>query len=419
MRAATTERMKDLTSRGALAGRPARVVLAAAGGMLLLAVVARLSGTTQLTAAGTWSAAVRLAVPVLLAGLGGIFSERAGIVNIGLEGMMIAGTWFGAWAGWLYGPWWGVAFGVAGGALFGLIHAVATVTFAVDHIVSGVAINILAAGAMRFLSVITYTAESGGGATQSPRIQATIGTFNVPVVASLATWVEARKVFFVSDLAGFVSGITSNVSWLTLASLAVVPAVWWLLWRTPWGLRLRSCGENPHAAESLGVPVLRMKYYGVLVSGALAGLGGAYLVVVQAGIYRESMTAGRGFLGLAAMIFGNWNPLGTLAGATLFGYADALRLRPGEAVHALLLFVAVVLVLLGVWAFLRGGVAVALGEVLAGVLFLVWYGVTTTVPSQVIAATPYLVTLIVLAMATQRLRMPAADGMRYRKGETG
>jgi Uncharacterized ABC-type transport system, permease component len=238
-------------------------------------------------------------------------------------------------------------------------------------------------------------------------------------VASLATWVEARKVFFVSDLAGFVSGITSNVSWLTLASLAVVPAVWWLLWRTPWGLRLRSCGENPHAAESLGVPVLRMKYYGVLVSGALAGLGGAYLVVVQAGIYRESMTAGRGFLGLAAMIFGNWNPLGTLAGATLFGYADALRLRPGEAVHALLLFVAVVLVLLGVWAFLRGGVAVALGEVLAGVLFLVWYGVTTTVPSQVIAATPYLVTLIVLAMATQRLRMPAADGMRYRKGETG
>jgi len=411
--------MKDLTSRGALAGRPARVVLAAAGGMLLLAVVARLSGTTQLTAAGTWSAALRLAVPVLLAGLGGIFSERAGIVNIGLEGMMIAGTWFGAWAGWLYGPWWGVAFGVAGGALFGLIHAVATVTFAVDHIVSGVAINILAAGAMRFLSVITYTAESGGGATQSPRIQATIGTFNVPVVASLATWVEARKVFFVSDLAGFVSGITSNVSWLTLASLAVVPAVWWLLWRTPWGLRLRSCGENPHAAESLGVPVLRMKYYGVLVSGALAGLGGAYLVVVQAGIYRESMTAGRGFLGLAAMIFGNWNPLGTLAGATLFGYADALRLRPGEAVHALLLFVAVVLVLLGVWAFLRGGVAVALGEVLAGVLFLVWYGVTTTVPSQVIAATPYLVTLIVLAMATQRLRMPAADGMRYRKGETG
>jgi len=419
VRAATTERMKDLTSRGALAGRPARVVLAAAGGMLLLAVVARLSGTTQLTAAGTWSAALRLAVPVLLAGLGGIFSERAGIVNIGLEGMMIAGTWFGAWAGWLYGPWWGVAFGVAGGALFGLIHAVATVTFAVDHIVSGVAINILAAGAMRFLSVITYTAESGGGATQSPRIQATIGTFNVPVVASLATWVEARKVFFVSDLAGFVSGITSNVSWLTLASLAVVPAVWWLLWRTPWGLRLRSCGENPHAAESLGVPVLRMKYYGVLVSGALAGLGGAYLVVVQAGIYRESMTAGRGFLGLAAMIFGNWNPLGTLAGATLFGYADALRLRPGEAVHALLLFVAVVLVLLGVWAFLRGGVAVALGEVLAGVLFLVWYGVTTTVPSQVIAATPYLVTLIVLAMATQRLRMPAADGMRYRKGETG
>ncbi len=387
------------------------------GGVLLLAVVQSVSDTSELTTSGTWAAALRLSVPIMLAGLGGMFSERSGIVNIGLEGMMIAGTWFGAWAGWSYGPWQGVLFGVAGGAVFGLIHAIATVTFAVDHIVSGVAINILAAGSMRFLSVVTYTPESGGGATQSPGIKSQIATFDVPVISDFFNWLEAKRIFFVSDASGIIAGLTSNLSWLTVIGLAIVPVSWWVLWRTAWGLRLRSCGENPYAAESLGVPVLRMKYYGVVISGALAGLGGAYLVVVQAGIYREGMTAGRGFLGLAAMIFGNWNPVGTMVGSTLFGYADALRLRQNEAVHALLLAVAIVLIVLAVWSAARRRYTPAIFEGIFGVLFFVWYITTDSVPSQVVAATPYLVTLLVLAMATQRLRMPAADGLRYRKGE--
>lgn len=386
-------------------------------GILLLSIVQAIAGTSELTSSGTWAAAIRLAIPIMLAGLGGLFSERSGVVNIGLEGMMIAGTWFGAWAGWEFGPWYGVAFGIIGGAIFGLIHAIATVTFAVDHIVSGVAINILAAGAMRFMSVVVYSPDTGGGATQSPRIQSQIGTFDLPLLSDAFNWIEDRAIFFLSDLAGLFAGFTTKMSWLTLVGLAIIPLTWWALWRTPWGLRLRSCGENPYAAESLGVPVLRMKYYGVVISGALAGLGGAYLVVVQAGIYREGMTAGRGFIGLAALIFGNWYPFGVAAGSSVFGYADALSLRQGEAVHALLLVAAIALALLAVWSFTRQKTTAAIIQAVGGAAFLIWYLLTDTVPTQVIAALPYLVTLLVLSLATQRLRMPAADGLRYRKGE--
>jgi len=386
-------------------------------GLLLLSVVQAIAGTTELTSSGTWGAAIRLAIPIMLAGLGGLFSERSGVVNIGLEGMMIAGAWFGAWAGWSFGPWYGVLFGVIGGGIFGLIHAVATVTFAVDHIVSGVAINILAGGAMRFLSVVTYSPESGGGATQSPRIQSPIGTFDVPLLSDAFTWIEDQAIFFISDMAGLLGGFTTRMSWLTLVTLLIIPGTWWVLWRTAWGLRLRSCGENPYAAESLGVPVLRMKYYGVVISGALAGLGGAYLVVVQAGIYREGMTAGRGFIGLASLIFGNWYPFGVAAGAAVFGYADALSLRQGTAVHALLLVAAIGLALLAAFSFTKKKTTAAIIQGVAAAFFLAWYLMTDTVATQIIAALPYLVTLLVLSLATQRLRMPAADGLRYRKGE--
>ena len=136
--------------------------------ILLLIFVAQIERYSELTSSGTFGAALRLSIPICLAGVGAIYSERCGIVNIGLEGMMVIGTWFGAWAGWFYGPWYGVLAGLLGGALFGLIHAVGTITFQVDHIVSGVAINILAAGVARFLSVVAYADVPAGGATQSP-----------------------------------------------------------------------------------------------------------------------------------------------------------------------------------------------------------------------------------------------------------
>lgn len=387
------------------------------GAVLVLSVVEAITGANQLLSPGTWGATVRLAIPIMLAGLGGLYSERSGIVNIGLEGMMIAGAWFGAWAGWTWGPWQGVLFGIIGGMLFGLIHAIATVTFAVDQIVSGVAIIILAGGTMRFLSVVVYEPGSGGGATQSPRVQDLIGTFDVPFISDLFNNIADRGIFYVSDLAAFVAGLTTRLSWLTLIAVIIVPVTWFLLWRTPWGLRLRSCGENPWAAESLGVNVLRMKYWGVIISGGLAGLGGAYLVVVQAGIYREGMVAGRGFIGLAALIFGNWYPLGVAAGATLFGYADALSLRSQPAaVHALLLVFAIGLAFFAAYSLWKGKRTSAAVLAALSVGFLVWFLATDSVPQQLIAALPYLVTLFVLALATQRLRMPAADGVRYRKG---
>ncbi len=386
------------------------------GGLFILSVVQVLEGTNQLTAPGTWGAALRLTIPIMLAALGGLYSERSGVINIGLEGMMIAGTWFGAWAGWQYGPWAGVWLGIAGGVIFGLIHAVATVTFAVDQIVSGVAINILALGSMRFLSSVLYTADTGGGATQSPRIQDFVGTFSVPLLSDWFNALSDKGWFFFSDVAGILAGLTTGVSWLTFWALLLIPASWWLLWRTAWGLRLRSAGENPWAAESLGVPVLRMKYWGVAISGGLAGMGGAYLVVVQAGIYREGMTAGRGFIGLGAMIFGNYNPFGVLAGSGIFGYSDALRLRQ-NSVHGILLLIAIGLLLLTLYSlFKKNWQSAGLQSVFA-LLFYIWWVTTDDVPSQIVTATPYIITLLVLALATQRLRMPAADGAQYRRGE--
>src|SRR5262245_31062892 len=194
---------------------------------------------------------------------------------------------------------------------------------------------------------------TGGGVTQSPSVP-DLPTFSVPGLGGL-DGVERHGWFFISDLAGILRGVLTNLSALTLIAAALVPITYYVLWRTPFGLRLRSCGENPHAAESLGVPVYRYKYYGVMISGALAGLGGVFLSMVASSIYREGQTAGRGYIGLATMIFGNWRPGGLAAGAGLFGYTDALQLRGGsDSVHGLLLFIAVALVAIGVYQRVAG-----------------------------------------------------------------
>jgi len=194
---------------------------------------------------------------------------------------------------------------------------------------------------------------------------------------------------------------------------------YFVLWRTAFGLRLRSCGESPVAAESLGVNVYLMKYAAVVASGAFAGMGGAYLALVLGNGYREGQTGGRGFIGLAAMIFGNWRPGGLAAGAGLFGLTDALQLRSGEAVHALLLLVGVLLVAASIWLAVRRRPIGAAITVVAGAVFLFWYAVTDTLPEQITNMTPYVATLLVLAFASQRLRMPAADGLPYRRGQGG
>jgi simple sugar transport system permease protein len=403
--------------------RPARrkrapqVLLMALAGLLLLAFVRTVTHADDITAGGTVGAAISLAIPIALAGLGGLWSERSGVVNIGLEGMMILGTFFGAdFAYFSHNPWMGVVGGIVGGLLGGLVHAVATVTFGVDQIVSGVAITILATGLARYLAGVFFTGQQGGGPTQSPSI-AQFGKLRVPGADSFFGRIEAHHWFFVSDLAGLLRGVLTTLTPFSLLLIFMFPLSWFLLWRTAFGLRLRSCGENPAAAESLGVAVYRMKYVAVMASGVLAGLGGAFLADF-AGLYREGQTGGRGFIGLAAMIFGNWRPGGLAVGAGLFGYTDAVQSRQGgRSVHALLLLVAILLLVIGAYLLWRRRVVPAVGSIVAAVLVFIWYRLTNDVPIELVTYTPYFITLLVLAFASQRLRMPAADGIPWRKGQ--
>ncbi len=393
------------------------ILLIVAGGLLLFSLVRVISGANDLTSVGQVAGALQLAVPIGLAGLGGLWAERAGVVNIGLEGMMILGTWFGAWAGYQWGPWTGVAMGIIGGALGGLLHAIITVTFNVNHIVSGVAINILAVGVTRYLSNFTFADAEGGSSKQSPRIDQ-IYDITIPGLSDWLVDLQARHWFFISDLAGVIGGLVTNLSLLTVVAILLIPGTWWVLWRTAFGLRLRSCGENPVAAESLGVNVYKYKYIAVTISGGLAGLAGAFLAIVATGIYQEGQTGGRGYIGLAAMIFGNWMPGGMAMGAGLFGFTDSLKLRGGsQNVHAMLLLLAILLLLVVAWQLYKKKhwqAAIALG--VSGLL-IVWYTLTDALPSQFVDAAPYVTTLLVLALSAQRLRMPKADGMPYRKGQ--
>ncbi|RKS78767.1 simple sugar transport system permease protein [Actinomadura pelletieri DSM 43383] len=409
---------------GRLVPRP-RVFAAMAVGLLIAATAHRFAGVPALTGSGLIGAALRLAVPIGLAALGALWSERAGVTNLGLEGMMILGTWSAAWVGATHGVWPAVLAGAVGGALGGLLHAVATVTFGVDQVISGVAINLLTPGLVRYLSTINWEGLPQAGATQSPPIRGTIGTFTVPVLAGghigdrrspdLLGAVERRDWFVLSDAAGLLRGLLAEISWFTLLAAVLFVLSWLILWRTPFGLRLRFIGENPGAADSLGVAVYRTKYVAVVVSGALAGLGGAFLVTVASGLYREGQTAGRGYIGLAAMIFGNWRPGGTAAGSLLFGYSDALQLRQSGAVRGLVLCAGLAFLVIGV-VLLRRRRRASVVSLLAGAAAIGWFGLVHHVPPQLVYATPYAVTLVVLVVSARRLRMPAADGVPYRRG---
>jgi general nucleoside transport system permease protein len=400
----------------------ARGVLAALAALAVPVVSSVATDEHELTSSGTAQAALRLLLPILLAGLGGLWAERAGVINLGLEGMLILGTWGGAFATMHWGPWAGVLGGVLFGVLGGLLHALATVTFGVNHIVSGVAITLLAGGLTKYLATLLFQPVSHNP-RQSPPLTG-FDTYSVPVLGGLLAPVESAHLPVLSDLAGLLRGLVTGFTPLVVLGLLLVPASYLVLWRTAFGLRLRSCGENPYAAESLGVPVYRYKYLALAASGALAGLGGVALVLNPGQLgYLEGQTGGRGYIGLAAMIFGNWRPGGLLAGSVLFGYVDALQLRAGgAAVHSLLYGASLLAVVVAVgWALFgtgRGGrrwLAPALA-LLAGALAYAVYFVTDTVPREFASYAPQLVTLVVLAIAAQRLSPPAADGLEYRRG---
>ena len=386
-----------------------------AAGIAVISLVRIWTGADNLDSSGAIQAAITAAVPIALAGLSGLWSERAGVVNIGIEGMMVLGTFGAGYAGYQWGPWAGVFFGVVCGFLGGLLHGLVTITVGVDHIIAGVAINILAPGLTLYLSRLLFTDAPGGGQRQSPPIS-DVGRITLPWLSDWLGEIEDKGWFFVSDLAGIIRGFTTNLSLLSILAAVLIVLSTFILWRTRLGLRLRSVGEAPYAAESLGVNVFRYKYIAVMISGCLAGLAGAFLVVGLK--FQDGQTGGRGFIGLAAMIFGNWRPYGMAMGAGLFGYTDGVQQydSSGTAMHAFLILVALALIAVAILQYRSGHKVVAAVAAVIAAFCLWWFSATDELPQQLIKAAPYAITLLVMALASQNLRMPKADGLIYRKG---
>jgi ABC-type uncharacterized transport system permease subunit len=316
-------------------------------------VVVTRSGVGNLEDVFVWSALIaamlRFATPLTFAALGGVLSERSGVINIGLEGMMLTGAFFGIFGADLTGSWLlGAVIGMASGAAMGLLHAVLSISLRADQVVGGTAINLLAVGITGYVFIAHYGPQGTPG--DVPRVP----EVSLPGI---------KEIPFVGDAIG-------EASLLTWVALILVPLLALYLFRTPGGLRLRSVGEKPRAADSVGVPVMRTRYLAVVSSGILAALGGVYLSVGLVGTFNPFMTDGRGFIALAAVIFGNWRPGGALAGALLFGFSSAVAQR-----------------------------LPAFSDSLA-VLF---------------QALPYVLTLVVVAGVIGRSRPPAAIGVPYVK----
>jgi general nucleoside transport system permease protein len=385
-----------------------------------LAIARALSGHNDLTSSFTVSQAVISTLPIMMCGLGGLLSERAGIVNIGLEGMMILGTWGAGFFGYHFGPWGALLGAALCGGIGGLLHGVVVVRFGVDHVVSGVAINLLAFGWARFLAAALFKGRGAGSETNSPGfdVAAAMPTLRFPGMGARGpvARLEARHWPFISDVAGVGRGLLGSWPLYRLIALATLPLIGWLVWRTKFGLRLRSSGEKPSAADSLGVPVTRIRYIAVMASGAMAGLGGALLVLNNSGGYVEGQTNSKGFLGLASLIFGNWKPWGVLGGASLFGFLDTIQLTAEPAVIGLYLLVALGSAY-GAYRMMRlgkGRSAVALLGLTVGLVLL--FVTRWQLNTDLIKGLPYFGTLVVLAVFSRRMRPPAASGQPWRKG---
>ena len=297
---------------------------------------------------GLFAAALRMATPLVFASLGGLFSERVGIINIALEGMMLTGAFSGVLATYSTGnPWIGVLTSILVGGLLGLLHALLTIKFAGNQIVSGTGINIFALGFTAYMSQIVW-----GSRGASPNVQG----------------LEAISIPLLKDLP-LVGEIIGNQTPLVYIALVVVVLSYIILSKTPAGLRIKAVGEHPAAADTAGINVYRIKYLCVILSGMLAGLGGAFLSLGHLSLFALGMSGGRGFIALAAMILGGWTPFGALGASLLFGFADALQMRLQSI----------------------------------GML-----------PSQIILTIPYILTIVVLA-GFVRKRVPPSDYKPYTK----
>ena len=305
-------------------------------------------------AAAFWASTIRLTAPLLLAALGGLCAERAGVVNIALEGLMTCGACAGALAAASTGnPWIGFAVAGACGAVLALGHAIVCVTLGADQIISGTAINVLALGAP---AVVVHALRPEGGGTV--HVPSTVGPVALPVLSDLP-WVGEALFRHAPPI---------------YAVFVLAAVLWYMLGHTAWGLRLRAVGESPEAVDLAGISVARLRYGGVVLSGIAAGLAGGLLVLTLSSQYVRDVAAGRGFMALAALVFGRWRPGGVLAACLLFGGSQALHFR------------------------LQG---------------LDW------IPAQWVQLLPYVVTLGVLLLWRGRIPPPAALGRPYRRGARG
>jgi ABC-type uncharacterized transport system permease subunit len=317
------------------------------------AILSTRAGVTHLKIVFTWSAlvaaALRYATPLLFAALGGIISERSGVINIGLEGMMLMGCFFGIWGADVLGSWvLGLLVAAVAGGLLALAHAVFSIHLRANQVVSGTGINFLALGITGYF----FTAHYGPNGTPSNISQ--VPNLKLPLIQHV----------------GFFGAAIGDANLMTWLAIVLVPMLSIFLFRTRWGLRLRAVGEKPRAADTVGLPVLRIRYIAVVVSGMLAALGGAYLSVAFVGSFSQDMTEGRGFIALAAVIFGRWRPRGAFVATLVFGFSSALADRLPQFSQTL------------------------------GTLF---------------QALPYLLTLIAVAGVIGRSRPPAASGIPYVK----
>lgn len=306
-----------------------------------------------------FASALRMATPLALAAIGGTICERSGVVNIALEGMMLTGAFFGTAVTLATGaPWLGVLAAIAAGVVIAAIHAFASINLRADQTVSGTAINILALGITGFAMERLY----GHPGTTDPS----------KMIGPVFRFHNAGS-GFLGVVWNWVNGVLLSHTPIVYIAIIIAVFVQWALYKTRWGLRLRALGEHPRAADTVGVDVMRGRWVAVLISGGLAGLAGANLTLEQVGSFTENMTNGRGFIALAANIFGRWTPVGSYLASLLFGFADALQIK--------------------LQAF-RGQI---------------------NIPPQFFLMLPYVLTVIVLAGVIGRSVGPAAVGKPYEK----
>ena len=325
------------------------LVLGLVGGLFIFAFLSWATADASLNLAGLMRSALVKAVPLTLGALSGVLCERSGVVNIAIEGMMLTGAFVSAFVGSVSNIWIGLLAAVLSGGILAAVLAVLSIKYKTDQIIAGTIINIFATGitsflSARFLQVYQDLNDPGRFPTIKVPLLSDIPFFG-PILFQHNMFVYAVYIFLIIITVG--------------------------LYYTRWGLRTRSVGEHPKAADTLGINVFRTRYLSVILGGFMAGFGGAYFTLGSVGRFDELMTAGRGFIGLAAMIFGNWNPFGSFSAGLLFGFFDALASK---------------LAILKV-----------------------------PIPSEIMLMFPYLATMIILAGVVGRGQMPAADGTPYEK----